>query len=155
MSETRKYLEKVSREFSRDTFFVPVTGAEVEFYLTRNASSPALASSKNPERFFGNEASNGDLLQVSGDPCSQNFLSESQILTNFASGMTSNLTVKKEDGKNQYEVELIHTNDVVKLADEIVKIREEISKFAAENNLTADFSPSPFRMITAAHCISI
>ena len=36
MSDSVKILEKVSREFSQDTFFVPVIGSEIEFYLLGN-----------------------------------------------------------------------------------------------------------------------
>lgn len=33
MENSLEFLQKVSREFIRDTFFVPVIGAEIEFYL--------------------------------------------------------------------------------------------------------------------------
>lgn len=98
MNENRNKLKKVSEKFISDTFFMPVIGAEIEFYL---------------------KDSGIDLIKKNCD--------ERQI---------KYLDIKEEKGENQWEISIYHKNDVVAIADEILKIRESFKD--------ADFSAMPF-----------
>ncbi|MDA0781074.1 MAG: hypothetical protein PQ612_00910 [Rickettsiales bacterium] len=97
MTERNK-LKKVSEKFISDTFFMPVIGAEIEFYQKNSGI---------------------DLIKKNCD--------ERQI---------KYLDIKEEKGENQWEISITHKNDVVAIADEILKIRESFKD--------ADFSAMPF-----------
>ncbi len=52
--------------------------------------------------------------------------------------------IKEEEGDGQFEVSLQHTENIVKLADDICLCRDLITNFAKEKKLTADFSAKPY-----------
>jgi glutamine synthetase len=52
--------------------------------------------------------------------------------------------VKKEEGKGQYEVSLLHLKDAVLLADRVLKLRSIIEEISVELKIKANFSAKPF-----------
>ncbi len=110
MLKSKEILEKVSQAFVSDTFFTPVIGTELEFYLFSNSDTQEIHDA----------------------------LSNMCVVKNF-----DIFDIKEEKGKNQFEISLKHKNDVIKIADEICRLKQEISNLANENNIIADFRAKP------------
>lgn len=98
MDKNKKKLEKVFQTFICDTFFMPMIGAEIEFYL--------------PDTHL-------DSITQRCKDAGINFLD-----------------IQAETGKNQWEISILHKNNPVFIADEIIKIRELFKE--------ADFTAKPF-----------
>jgi glutamine synthetase len=98
MNENKQKLKEVSEKFISDTFFVPIIGAEIEFYLPNTS------------------------LDTINKTCTD-------------AGVAF-LDVKAESGKCQWEISILHKNNPVFIADEIIKIRQVFED--------ADFTAKPF-----------
>ena len=97
MEKSREKLKEVSERFLSDTFFVPVIGAEIEFFLA-----------------------DADVEQIK-EVCVREKIDI--------------WDVKKEEGKDQWEISVTHKSNPLTIADAIAKIRELFEE--------ADFSAVP------------
>jgi glutamine synthetase len=139
--ENREKLQKVSEEFTSGTFFTPVVGAEVEFYFVskeRHCDEPT--SREREEAIFFN------CNEIASSCSLQSIHRNDDLIAKIQQSCVhlSLFDVKKEEGNGQYEVALLHSQDVCGLSDRIMQVRAAIGELAEELGARADFSAKPF-----------
>ena len=133
--DPRNILEKVMNKF-KGTGFNPVVAFELEFYLLdkkRNKEGkpvPALGASKTHVYGIPDLDMFGDLFNEINENCKIQDIPATTASSEFAAG--------------QYEINLKHTGDLLKAADDAAMLRRIIKETTAKHGFEATFMAKPF-----------
>jgi glutamine synthetase len=139
--EPRVVLQRVLKKFS-DTGFMPVVASELEFYLIDRARSeagwpqPPINPRTGERAEFGKVFSFdelddfGDVLGAIEDACKTQGIPASTSLSEYGAG--------------QFEVNLEHTSDVLRAADDACLLRRAVTNVARRAGFDATFLSKPF-----------
>ena len=133
--DPRNILEKVMNKF-KGTGLNPVVAFELEFYLLdkkRNEEGkpvPALGASKTHVYGIPDLDMFGDLFNEINENCKIQDIPATTASSEFAAG--------------QYEINLKHTGDLLKAADDAAMLRRIIKETTAKHGFEATFMAKPF-----------
>ena len=116
--QARLLLERLTNDFYNNLKLSPAIATELEFFfLAKNKNSKI--SDKKISIVINEIEDNIRKLNI----CSSN--------------------ITQETGENQYEINLDYSDDILKIADDTVKLREIITTTAKKNNIIASFFSKP------------
>lgn len=127
--EPRNQLKKIIRQFNKINIF-PIMGSEIEFYLFENQSTPS-STSQNISQCFDVDAPDDykNVLQQIEIEAKRQKIEMTAIVAESASG--------------QYEINLQHTRDILKLCDDIFAMKRIVKQIATSHGLNACFMAKP------------
>ena len=137
MGDSRNVLINVLQNYAAEKL-TPVLGLELEFYLTNPAApDPAIANPLN-----GAQKVHDGVLSVDDISDYSKFLDE--ICECCEANAIALEAISSESGMSQFEINLQHTEDVLKLADGLVFLKNIIRSIARKNGFAATFMAKPF-----------
>lgn len=137
MGDSRNVLINVLQNYAAENL-TPVLGLELEFYLTSpTAPDPAIANPLN-----GAQKVHDGVLSVDDISDYSKFLDE--ICECCEANAIALEAISSESGMSQFEINLKHTEDVLKLADGLVFLKNIIRLISRKNGFAATFMAKPF-----------
>lgn len=128
-ADTRKALKQVVNNAKKHGYEVMV-GAEIEFYLFRKSANKIETSVRDSKSYMG--------------ACSLRVHDIIAKISKKLNALNIELeSIHHEASKNQYEINFKFGNPV-KIADEIMLIKQSLKQVAEENNCYVSFMPKPF-----------
>lgn len=128
-ADTRKALKQVVNNAKKHGYEVMV-GAEIEFYLFRKNANKIETSVRDSKSYMG--------------ACSLRVHDIIAKISKKLNALNIELeSIHHEASKNQYEINFKFGNPV-KIADEIMLIKQSLKQVAEENNCYVSFMPKPF-----------
>lgn len=130
MLEPRNLLKNIMGELHTKQYY-PVMTAELEFYLFKQNSDSASVDSLAENQSFDVDAldDNQHILEL--------------IKQHAAEQGIEIISIVAESSSGQYELNLLHTDDLLSLADQIMALKRMIRQLAQQHQLRASFMAKP------------